>query len=94
MSRPYDNFKGGRGGHSRGRGRSTPNARHTNKVAEDYLFYFGSSKQASDYEITAEFVVNHIKIYCATMSQRHCEIWSNQTQTSGSQRSRPVLNYM
>jgi hypothetical protein len=28
---------------------------------EDYFFYVGSSKQALDYEITAEFVVNHIK---------------------------------
>ena len=96
MSRRYRNFKVGCGGHSRGRGRSTPNARHTNKVVEDYLFYFGSSKQASDYEITAEFVVNHIKIHliAATMSQRHYEICSNQTQMSGSQLSRSVLNYM
>jgi hypothetical protein len=30
-------------------------------MVEDYFFYVGSSKEASDYEITAEFVVNHIK---------------------------------
>ena len=31
------------------------------KTLEDYYFYVGSSKQASDYEITAEFVINYIK---------------------------------
>jgi hypothetical protein len=31
------------------------------KTVEDYFFYVGSNKQASDYEITAEFVINHIK---------------------------------
>ena len=28
---------------------------------EDYFFYVGSTKQASDYEVTANFVINHIK---------------------------------
>ena len=31
------------------------------KTLEDYFFYVGSSKQASDYEVTANFVINHIK---------------------------------
>ena len=31
------------------------------KTIEDYFFYVGSSKQASDYEVTADFVINHIK---------------------------------
>ena len=31
------------------------------KSLEDYYFYVGSSKQASDYEVTANFVINHIK---------------------------------
>ena len=31
------------------------------KSIEDYYFYVGSAKQASDYEVTAEFVLNHIK---------------------------------
>ena len=43
-------------------GRKTPNkASFTKKTIEDYFFYVGSSKQASDYEIPAEFVLNHIK---------------------------------
>ena len=57
--RYYGNQNGGRGGRGRGRGRPTPIK--TKKSVEDYFFYVGSSKQASDYEVTAEFVVNHIK---------------------------------
>jgi hypothetical protein len=59
MTGRFGNRKSGRGG--RGRGRGGPTQTKTKKTAEDYFFYVGSSKQASDYEITAEFVVNHIK---------------------------------
>ena len=31
------------------------------KSIEDYSFYIGTSKQASDYEITSEFIINYIK---------------------------------
>jgi hypothetical protein len=31
------------------------------KTIEEYFFYVGSSKQASDYTVTANFVINHIK---------------------------------
>jgi hypothetical protein len=51
--------RGGRGG--RGRGRTGTTTTKPKKTVEDYYFYVGSSKQASDYEITADFVVNHIK---------------------------------
>jgi hypothetical protein len=59
---------GGRGGYKgRGRGRST-NPNHVKqqetkkkKTIEDYFFYVGSSKQASDFETTSEFLVNHVK---------------------------------
>ena len=64
MSGLYGSHTGGRGGHGGGsgrcQGRSTPRTRHTKKTAEDYLFYMGSSKDASYYEITDELVVNHI----------------------------------
>jgi hypothetical protein len=30
------------------------------KVLSDYIFYLGSSKQASDYEVVSQFVINHI----------------------------------
>jgi hypothetical protein len=59
MTGRFGNRKSGRG--SRGRGRGGPTQTKTKKTVEDYLFYVGSSKQASDYEITAEFVVNHVK---------------------------------
>jgi hypothetical protein len=59
MTRRFRNRKSGRGG--RGRGRGGPTQSKIKKTVEDYFFYIGSSKQASDYEITAEFVVNHIK---------------------------------
>ena len=51
--------RGGRGGRGRGSGTSINRKK---KTIEDYFFYVGSSKQASDYEITAEFVINHIKM--------------------------------
>ncbi len=31
------------------------------KTIEDYYFYVGSCKQASDFETTSEFLVNHVK---------------------------------
>jgi hypothetical protein len=31
------------------------------KTIEDYFFYVGSSKQASDFETTSEFLINHVK---------------------------------
>ena len=31
------------------------------KTLDDYLFYVGTSKQAADYENTAEFIINHVK---------------------------------
>ena len=62
MSGRYGGRRGGRGGRGRGRGSfSSTKPSYTKKTVEDYFFYVGSSKQASDYEITAEFVVNHIK---------------------------------
>ena len=58
----YGNRNGCRGGRGRGRGCSIPNkASFTKKTVKDYWFYVGSSKQASDYELTAEFGVNRIK---------------------------------
>jgi hypothetical protein len=59
MTGRFGNRRGGRDGRGRGRGSSTTTK--TKKTVEEYFFYVGSSKQASDYEITAEFVVNHIK---------------------------------
>jgi len=31
------------------------------KSIEDYVYYVGSARQASDYEITTEFVINYIR---------------------------------
>ena len=31
------------------------------KGIDDYNFYLGTSKQASDYEVTSEFIINYIK---------------------------------
>ena len=31
------------------------------KTLEDFYFYVGSDKQASDFETTYDFIVNHIK---------------------------------
>ena len=62
MSGRFGNRRAGRGGRGGGSGdSSTLKPSYIKKTVEDYYFYVGSSKQASDYEITAEFVVNHIK---------------------------------
>jgi hypothetical protein len=62
---------GGRGGRgyrnksSNGRGNRTNNkdfkATNKKKTLEDYYFYVGSAKQASNYESAAYFIINHIK---------------------------------
>ena len=32
-----------------------------NRSIEDYIFYLGTNKQASDYEVSSEFILNYIK---------------------------------
>jgi hypothetical protein len=55
---------GYRGGHG-GRGGRTPvtstKEAKKNKTIEEYFFYVGSSKQASDFETTSEFLINYVK---------------------------------
>ena len=56
----------GRGGQGRGnkggRGQGDKFQVHQKKTLEEHYFYVGSSKMASDYERTADFIINHIKI--------------------------------
>ena len=54
---------GGRGGRGRGRAHhgQTKTTPAKKKTIDDYYFYLGSTKQASDFDITREFVLNHIK---------------------------------
>jgi hypothetical protein len=60
-------FRGGRGGRGafKGRGGRKPhvvnNEPKKKKTIEDFYFYVGSSKQASDFETTSEFLINHVK---------------------------------
>lgn len=37
-------------------------AQNKKKTLEDYVFYVGSSKQASDYEVAVEYIINHVKL--------------------------------
>jgi hypothetical protein len=62
--------RGGRGGrgyrnnNNNGRGnRNNKDSKATRKkkTLEDYYFYVGSAKQASNYESAADFIINHIK---------------------------------
>ncbi len=65
MGRYNNNTRHPRGGRGRGRTgyRQPPNNAITKKkkTLEDYYFYVGSSKQASDFETTYEFLLNYIK---------------------------------
>jgi hypothetical protein len=50
------------GNRSHGAGRGKPYKKeNVKKTLNDYTFYVGSVKQASDYETTAEFIINHIR---------------------------------
>ena len=60
-SRGRGAFRGGRGGRGRGGRSSTPKQVNRTKTITDYNYYVGSAQQASDYEITTEFIINHIK---------------------------------
>jgi hypothetical protein len=66
--------RGGRGGrgyrNNNNNGRGNRNNNNNNKdfkstnkkkTLEDYYFYVGSAKQASNYESAADFIINHIK---------------------------------
>ena len=60
--------RSGRGRSGRGRGRSSARAGRTpfgnsskKKSVVDYIYYLGSAKQASDYENTTEYLINHIR---------------------------------
>ena len=56
---------GGGGGRGRTSGRRTPlqsnKPVNRKKTIKEYYFYVGSSKQASDYETTSEYIINYIK---------------------------------
>ena len=60
-------FRGGRAGRGANKGRGGRKPQVANKepkkkkTIEDYFFYVGSSKQASDFETTSEFLINHVK---------------------------------
>ena len=60
-SRGRGAFRGGRGGRGRGGRSSAPKQVNRTKTITDYNYYVGSAQQASDYEITTEFIINHIK---------------------------------
>ena len=57
----------GRGTHSSGRGRGghfnrnrSQQKTESKKTLQDYTFYIGSAKQASDYNTVSRFLINHI----------------------------------
>ena len=52
--------RGGRGARG-GRRENRPKTPNRKKTIEDYYFYVGLSKQASDFETTNDFLLNHIK---------------------------------
>ena len=56
-----NNRRAGRGRGGRFNNRSNGNGTKKKKTLEDHCFYVGSKKQASDFEVTYEFLVNYIK---------------------------------
>ena len=54
--------RGGRGPKNQGGRGPTKEKTSTKKTVNDYVYYVGSSKQASDYELTTQFLINHIQM--------------------------------
>jgi hypothetical protein len=61
MSERFRGNRGGRGGRGDRKPKTTNKEVKKKKTMEDYYFYVGSSKQASDFETTSEFLINHVK---------------------------------
>ena len=61
MSGRFRGSRGGRGGRVGRKPITSNNEVKKKKSIEDYYFYVGSSKQASDFKTTSEFRINHIK---------------------------------
>ena len=63
MGRSEDHHAGhgGRGRFNRNNQYSQQKSEKKKKTIEDYYFYVGSSKQASDFETTSEFILNYVK---------------------------------
>ena len=64
MSGQYAGCQGGQGQGGRRRGRYKSSAtKHADKkkTINEYFFYVGSTKQALDYKVTSNFIINHIK---------------------------------
>ena len=53
--------RGGRGRFNRNNQYSQQKSEKKKKTIEDYYFYVGSSKQASDFETTSECILNYVK---------------------------------
>ena len=54
--------KGFRGTKQSSQGKSNaPAKREVKKTLSDYNYYLGSAKQASDYETTTQYIINHVK---------------------------------
>ena len=62
----FNSRESGRGGQGTrgGRGNIQPKTPQIKKTIEDYYSYVGSSKQASDFKTTYDFLFNHIKETC------------------------------
>jgi hypothetical protein len=57
-------YKKGQGkskGQAKGSSSTATTSKESKKSITDYNYYLGSAKQASDYETTTEFLINHIK---------------------------------
>ena len=63
MTGQSDGCQGGRKGHGlfHKPRHNMSMATKQKKTMEDYYFYIGSSKQASDYKTTAKFLINYIQ---------------------------------
>jgi hypothetical protein len=61
MTGRFNAHRGGRGGRGGRKPQAQKQETKKKKSIEDYYFYVGSSKQASDFETISEFLINYVK---------------------------------
>ena len=62
MTGRFSGYRGGCGGRGGRKPQVQKQEIKKKKSIEDYFFYVGSSKQASDFETTSQFLLNYIKM--------------------------------
>jgi hypothetical protein len=66
-------FRGRFSGRGKGPKQAKQQGKNPKKSLQDYVYYIGSAKQASDFTTTTEFIINHIwQTFAQGSTQNEC----------------------